>query len=131
MHRYLDDHAFDFRFPTILIVHFPQGVSCKRCWLDFNFTADSGQYVVTQIVQYLNRKRHFILWSYSYQGRFCKLRSSMYIHVYSYVYIIFIYIIVYLRQSLMLLIKLMSEFSSWCKVLIITDHKGKYTTPRC
>ena len=52
-----------------MFVHFPQGVKSTQCWSDFNFTSPDGErYIVTQIIQYQNKKRHFMLWAYSYEG---------------------------------------------------------------
>lgn len=60
-----------FRYPTVMFVHFPQGVQSRKCWEDFNFKSPDGEeYIVTQIIQYLNKKRHFISWSYDFEGKF-------------------------------------------------------------
>ena len=57
------------RYPAMLFVHFDSGVEYRKYWKLFNFVSPSGdQYIVTQIVQYLRKKRHFVLWSYSIQG---------------------------------------------------------------
>jgi hypothetical protein len=62
------------RYPSVMFVHFPQGVQQKNFWTELNFSSPNGEeYVVTQIVQYLHRKRHFILWSYNYKGKHCTI----------------------------------------------------------
>jgi len=57
------------KFPLIMITHFPEGATSNQYWLDYNFTSPDGEhYMVTQVIQYINHKQHFVLWAYSYQG---------------------------------------------------------------
>ena len=66
----VDHRCSSFRYPSVLFVNFPEGVRRKRFWTEMNFKSPDGEeYVVTQIVQYLHRKRHFILWSFNYKGK--------------------------------------------------------------
>ncbi|XP_047144913.1 SUMO-specific isopeptidase USPL1 [Hydra vulgaris] len=55
------------RYPPLMFCHFLQGVHNQMYWKDLSFTTPSGEkYIVTQIVQYVNKRRHFLLWSFSH-----------------------------------------------------------------
>ncbi|XP_057309109.1 SUMO-specific isopeptidase USPL1-like [Hydractinia symbiolongicarpus] len=75
------------RHPKIMFVHFKEGVTTRQFWNEFNFTGpDNDRYIVTQIIQYLHKKRHFVLWSYSFEEKLWLQADDLKEHVVNFKY---------------------------------------------